>query len=65
MERAFGLEIPLTLAEVCNPRRTAVLIYDMQIGIVSQISDGARVVERVRSVLVGCRAVTFSTGASL
>jgi len=55
MERAFGLEIPLTLSEVCHPRRTAVLIYDMQIGIVSQISDGGRVLEHVRSVLAAAR----------
>jgi biuret amidohydrolase len=33
MERAFGLEIPLILAEVCHPLRTAVLAYDMQVGI--------------------------------
>jgi len=55
MEHAFGLEIPLALAEVCHPRRTAVLIYDMQVGIVSQISDGRQVVERVRSVLQAAR----------
>ena len=55
MEHAFGLDIPLTLAEVCHPRRTAVLIYDMQVGIVSQISDGHQVVERVRSVLQAAR----------
>ena len=55
MEHAFGLDIPLTLAEVCHPRRTAVLVYDMQVGIVSQISDGHQVVERVRSVLQAAR----------
>jgi nicotinamidase-related amidase len=55
MEHAFGLDIPLTLAEVCHPRRTAVLVYDMQVGIVSQISDGHHVVERVRSVLQAAR----------
>ena len=55
MEHAFGLNIPLTLAEVCHPQRTAVLIYDMQVGIVSQISDGHQVVERVRSVLQAAR----------
>ena len=55
MERAFGLEIPQTLAEVCHPRRTAILVYDMQVGIVSQISDGPRVVTRVASVLEAAR----------
>ena len=55
MERAFGLEIPLTLAEVCHPARTAVIVYDMQVGIVSQIPDGPRVVARVASVLEAAR----------
>jgi len=55
MERAFGLDIPLTLAEVCHPERTALIVYDMQVGIVSQISDGHQVVERVRRVLQEAR----------
>jgi nicotinamidase-related amidase len=49
------MDIPLTLAEVCHPQRTAVLIYDMQTGIVSQISDGRQVVGRVQQVLQAAR----------
>jgi nicotinamidase-related amidase len=56
MERAFGLDIPLTLAEVCQPRRTALIVYDMQVGIVSQIAKGRDVVDRVRGVLRAARA---------
>jgi nicotinamidase-related amidase len=56
MERAFGLDIPSTLAEVCHPQRTALIVYDMQVGIVSQIADGHQVVERVRSVLEAARS---------
>src|SRR5215472_16113596 len=56
MEHAFGLDIPLTLAEVCHPQRTALIVYDMQVGIVSQIADGHRVVERVRGVLEAARS---------
>ena len=55
MERAFGLEIPLTLGEVCDPQRTAVLVYDMQVGIVSQIAHGHQVLERVQRVLQAAR----------
>ena len=55
MEHAFGLDIPLTFAEVCHPRRTAILVYDVQVGIVSQIADGNQVVERVRAVLEAAR----------
>ena len=36
MQRAYGLEIPQTLEEVCDPRRMALLVYDMQEGIVRQ-----------------------------
>src|SRR5215470_7446500 len=55
MEHAFGLDIPSTLAEVCHPQRTALIVYDMQVGIVSQIADGHQVVERVRGVLETAR----------
>jgi nicotinamidase-related amidase len=55
MEHALGLDIPLTLAEVCHPQRTALIVYDMQVGIVSQIADGHQVVERVRGVLEAAR----------
>jgi biuret amidohydrolase len=55
MERAFGLDIPLTLGEVCHPHRTALIVYDVQVGIVSQIADGPQVVERVRGVLEAAR----------
>jgi len=40
MERAFGLEIPRNLAEVFSPRRTALLVYDMQVGVVRQHAVG-------------------------
>ena len=56
MEHAFGLDVPLTLVEVCRPQRTALIVYDMQVGIVSQIADGHKVVERVRGVLEAARS---------
>ena len=55
MQRGFSLEIPQSLAEVCQPERTALVVYDMQVGIVSQIADSQRVVDRVRSVLDAAR----------
>src|SRR5262249_53701408 len=55
MEHAFGLEIPLALGEVCHPHRTALIVYDMQVGIVSQIADGRQIVDRVRQVLQAAR----------
>jgi hypothetical protein len=35
MNRAYGLNIPQTLEEVCDPQRLALLVYDMQVGILS------------------------------
>jgi nicotinamidase-related amidase len=55
MEHAFGLEIPHTLEEVCDSRRLVLIVYDMQVGIVSQISDGPHVTDRVAQVLDAAR----------
>src|SRR5215468_8961252 len=55
MERAYGLEIPQNLSEACNPRRTALLVYDMQVGIIRQIPNGLEIVSRVRLVLEAAR----------
>jgi nicotinamidase-related amidase len=53
---AFGLSIPARLAEVCHPSKTALIVYDMQVGIVPQISEGKAVAERCRVLLDGARA---------
>jgi len=56
MESAYGLEIPQNLTETCNPRRTALLVYDMQVGIIRQIKNGPELVSRVKVVLEAARA---------
>ena len=33
MKRVQGLDIPQSLEEVCDPNRIALVVYDMQIGI--------------------------------
>lgn len=55
MKHANGLPIPLDLADLCNPAVTALLIYDMQVGIRSQIAGADRVVERCAVVLSAAR----------
>ena len=55
MEKAFGLTIPRTLDDVCNPSDMALLVYDMQVGIVSQVHDGPALVARVKDVLAIAR----------
>jgi hypothetical protein len=39
-ERVEGLEIRQTLEDACHPRLVALLVYDMQVGILRQIEDG-------------------------
>jgi nicotinamidase-related amidase len=55
MQRYRNLRIPDTLADACDPERMALLVYDMQVGIVSQLADGPQVTERVRRVLEAAR----------
>ena len=56
MQRAFGLNIPQTLEEVCDPTRLALIVYDMQVGIVKQIENGQQITDRVVQVLEAARA---------
>jgi hypothetical protein len=35
MKQAFGIAVPQTLEDVCDPSKLALLVYDMQAGIVS------------------------------
>jgi len=51
MQEAFGVTIPRNLDDVCNPREMALIVYDMQVGIVRQVPKGAEVVVRVKEVL--------------
>jgi biuret amidohydrolase len=50
-----NLRIPDTLAEACDPERMALIVYDMQVGVVSQLPAGPQVTERVRLVLDAAR----------
>ena len=55
MQRAFGLNIPETLDEVCDPQRLALIVYDMQVGIVKQIENGRQITTKVLQVLETAR----------
>jgi nicotinamidase-related amidase len=56
-----GLDIPQTLGDACRPQRLALLVYDMQVGIVRQIADGEVITQRVREVLHAARAARVRT----
>jgi nicotinamidase-related amidase len=55
VQRHRNLAIPDTLADVCHPDRIAVIIYDMQVGVVGQLADGPQVTGRVSRVLEAAR----------
>jgi biuret amidohydrolase len=55
MQRAFGLDIPQTLEDICDPTRLALVVYDMQVGIVKQIENGPQIADRVVEVLEAAR----------
>src|SRR6202023_2182886 len=55
MQRAFGLDIPQTVDDVCDPTRLALVVYDMQVGIVTQIKNGQQITDKVVQVLEAAR----------
>ncbi len=61
MQKIFGLEIPSTLQDICTGGRLALLVYDMQVGIASQIKDGDRIIAKVGQVLAAARAARMRT----
>jgi nicotinamidase-related amidase len=56
MQHVFGLDIPQTLDEVCDPARLALIVYDMQVGIVNQIENGRQLTQKVVQILDAARA---------
>jgi biuret amidohydrolase len=55
MQHAFGVEVPESVAEMCQPRRAAVLVYDAQAGILAHVLDSTAVLTRIRSVVDAAR----------
>ena len=58
MQRAFGLDIPQTLADVCDPTRLALVVYDMQVGILNQL-ENSRQITKVIQVLETARKAGY------
>jgi len=61
VDQLNGLNVPQSLKDVCRPERLGLLVYDMQVGILEQISERERVIESVREVLEAARAVGTRT----
>jgi nicotinamidase-related amidase len=56
MKQAFGIDIPHTLEDVCTPNRLALVVYDMQVGIKSQVKEGDTIVAKTQEILKAARA---------
>jgi biuret amidohydrolase len=55
MQHYRNLPLPDSLADVCHPDRIALVVFDMQVGVVGQLADGPQVTDRVRRVLDAAR----------
>jgi nicotinamidase-related amidase len=55
MKQAFGMAIPQTLEDVCDRSKLALLVYDMQVGIIRQLKNGEAVTAQVARVLKAAR----------
>jgi nicotinamidase-related amidase len=64
-----GVEIPTTLEEWCDPQRTALIVYDMQVGICAQVPGADLIIKRTAMALEAARAagmrVAFTRHLSL
>lgn len=56
MKQVFGIDVPQTLDDVCDRSKLALLVYDMQVGIVRQLKNGEAVTSNVARILEAARA---------
>ena len=61
MDRFNGLDVPESLEDALQPQTLALLVYDMQVGILGQIADADRVVAKVKEALEAARAAGVRT----
>jgi len=61
VDQLHGLSVPRSLTEACRPDRLALLVYDMQVGILEQIAERETVLAKVRQVLEAARAAGVRT----
>jgi biuret amidohydrolase len=59
VERAYGIDIPLTLEDACDPSGLVLVVYDMQVGVVRQIAAAAEITRRVARVVEAARTGGF------
>jgi nicotinamidase-related amidase len=55
MTQVEGLSVPRGLEDLCDPTRTALLVYDMQVGIRAQVKTGDQIVAQCAELLAAAR----------
>ena len=61
MRQAFGLAIPTTLQDISDPKLMALLVYDMQVGILRQLPTASEIIARVVDVVLAAREAGVRT----
>ncbi len=61
MKSIRGLNIPGSLADLADPSRLALVVYDMQVGVCRQIGEAEKIVGAVGRVLAAARAAKVRT----
>ena len=61
MQEFLGITIPRSLDEVISPANTALIVYDMQVGITKQIADGQKILQKVARLLDAARSAGVRT----
>ena len=56
MQEFEGIRIPGSLAEIIARQNTALIVYDMQVGIVRQIKNGQEITQNVARLVTAARA---------
>ena len=61
MQQFLGIKIPGSLDEIISPQNTALIVYDMQVGIVGQIKGGQDITTQTGRVLEAARSAGVRT----
>lgn len=61
MKTNTGIKILSTLEELVHPQHTALLVYDMQVGIVPQIPDGPGILQKIQTLVGATRRAGIRT----
>lgn len=61
MKEFAGITIPQALGEIITPGNTALIVYDMQVGIVPQIKNAAELTKGVSALLSAARTAGVRT----